>query len=79
MAKQRVYKPKRGDPLSRSEFNVYNLVRYGLSAREMGEKLFVSEKAVKFHLRNIYKKIGVKNRYQLLIHILYLPQGGREK
>lgn len=37
----------------------------GCSNAEIGEMLHISLSTVKAHLTNIYKKAGVKNRYEL--------------
>jgi DNA-binding CsgD family transcriptional regulator len=41
----------------------------GLSNREIGEKLFISESTVKKHTSNLYKKLGINNREQLKQYI----------
>lgn len=50
--------------LTQRESEILNLIQIGLSNREIGEKLFVSENTIKFHLKNIYIKLDVKNRIQ---------------
>jgi DNA-binding CsgD family transcriptional regulator len=40
-------------------------VASGLSNREVAEALFVTKKAVEFHLGNVYRKLGVTSRDQL--------------
>ena len=56
--------------LSSREAEVAELVTQGLSNREVANKLFVTEKTVKFHLTNIYKKMSVKSRAQLIVWCL---------
>jgi hypothetical protein len=46
---------------------VAELVSKGLSNKEVASQLFVTEKTVKFHLTNIYKKMSVKSRAQLIV------------
>jgi len=46
------------------------LVSKGLSNKEVANQLFVTEKTVKFHLTNIYKKMNVKSRAQLIVWCL---------
>ncbi len=48
--------------LSAREVGVLRLVARGLSNREIGLALFVSEATIKFHLKNIYAKLGVNDR-----------------
>ncbi len=53
--------------LSNREAEVAELVTKGLSNKEVASQLFVTEKTVKFHLTNIYKKMSVKSRAQLIV------------
>src|SRR5437016_13070956 len=53
--------------LSHREAEVAELVSKGLSNKEVANQLFVTEKTVKFHLTNIYKKMNVKSRSQLIV------------
>ena len=46
------------------ERGVLRLAARGLSNVEIGRELFVTEQTVKFHLANIYRKLGVRNRTQ---------------
>ena len=48
--------------LSSREVGVLRLVARGLSNREIGVALFVSEATIKFHLKNIYVKLGANDR-----------------
>lgn len=48
--------------LSERELTVLAALTRGLSNRQIGEELWVSEQTVKFHLRNVYRKIDVKKR-----------------
>lgn len=56
--------------LSNREAEVTELVSKGLSNKECANALFVTEKTVKFHLTNIYKKMNVKSRAQLIVWCL---------
>jgi len=56
--------------LSNREAEVAELVTQGLSNKEVANQLFVTEKTVKFHLTNIYKKMSVKSRAQLIVWCL---------
>jgi DNA-binding NarL/FixJ family response regulator len=48
--------------LSEREAVVLEAVARGLSNREIGRQLWISEQTVKFHLRNIYRKLGISSR-----------------
>jgi DNA-binding NarL/FixJ family response regulator len=49
--------------LTRREVEILKLVAEGRSNREAGQVLWVTDQTVKFHLANIYRKLGVRNRY----------------
>lgn len=48
--------------LTAREREVLALVAEGLSNQEVGRRLFVTEQTVKFHLGNVYRKLGASNR-----------------
>jgi len=48
--------------LTQREAQVIQLVAEGLSNGDVATRLFVSEQTVKFHLSNIYRKLGAHNR-----------------
>ena len=50
------------ESLSERESVVLEAVARGLSNREIGRELWISEQTVKFHLRNLYRKLGVSSR-----------------
>jgi DNA-binding CsgD family transcriptional regulator len=52
--------------LSRREAQVALCCAQGLTNAEIGTRLQVSEQTVKFHLRNIFVKFGVKRRAELV-------------
>jgi LuxR family maltose regulon positive regulatory protein len=60
------------DALSEREVEVLRLVAAGLSNRDIGQQLFISEKTVKTHLSNIMGKLGVVNRTQAVDQGRYL-------
>lgn len=68
--------------LSNREAEVAELVTKGLSNKEVANQLFVTEKTVKFHLTNIYKKMSVKSRAQLIVwclpHIGFVEKDERQ-
>ena len=51
--------------LTERERDIAELVRQGLSNKEIANKLAVQEATVRFHLRNIYQKTGLTERGQL--------------
>ena len=52
--------------LSKCEAEVVILVIQGLINKEVASKLCVAEKTVKFHLTNVYKKLNISRRSQLV-------------
>jgi len=46
-------------PLSERELEIGNLLAVGLSDNEVASKLSITPDTVKFHLKNIYKKMGI--------------------
>jgi len=56
--------------LSRREAQVALLCMRGLTNAEIGQRLLVSEQTVKFHLRHIFIKFGVRRRGELISMLL---------
>jgi DNA-binding NarL/FixJ family response regulator len=52
--------------LSEKEVAVLRELAHGHSNKEIASSLFVSEQTVKFHLRNIYRKLGIATRTEAL-------------
>ena len=53
--------------LTMRERQILQLVRCGLSNKEVGRHLSIEEDTVKKHLRNMYAKLGVHSRAQMLV------------
>jgi two-component system, NarL family, response regulator LiaR len=56
--------PGRDIGLTERESELLALLPSGVTNRELGGLLFVSENTVKTHLRSLYSKLGVRNRAQ---------------
>lgn len=54
------------DPLTERELEILGLISEGFSNREIAEKLFISLGTTKWHITNIFSKLGVKNRVQAI-------------
>jgi DNA-binding NarL/FixJ family response regulator len=50
--------------LSERELSMLRTLARGLSNKAIGNELWITEQTVKFHLTNIYRKLGVENRTQ---------------
>jgi DNA-binding CsgD family transcriptional regulator len=57
----------RGGPasLTASERRIAELAVGGHSNREIAQQLFVTQKTVEYHLRNVYRKLGINGRREL--------------
>lgn len=53
--------------LSKREYEVLVLIASGYNNKAIGEGLFISEKTVKNHITNIFKKLEVEDRVQAVI------------
>ena len=49
-------------PLTGRELEILQLVAAGATNSEVARKLWVTEQTIKFHLRNVYRKLDVANR-----------------
>lgn len=58
------------DRLTRREIEVLKLLAEGLFNKEIAYKLSISEKTVKNHVSNIFKKIGVFDRTQAAVYAI---------
>jgi DNA-binding CsgD family transcriptional regulator len=61
--------------LTPRELQVSMLVAEGASNREVATALFLTEKTVEFHLTNVYGKLGVRGRTELVRRVAGLPLG----
>jgi LuxR family maltose regulon positive regulatory protein len=53
--------------LTRREREVYELLRHGLSNRQIAEALFIEESTVKAHVHHVYDKLGVRSRKAIAV------------
>lgn len=58
--------PELGE-LSHRELEVFLLLMSDKTQKQIAEELFVSASAIHFHTKNIYKKLSISGRKQLLI------------
>ncbi len=58
------------NPLSEREFEILSLAISEKNNHEIAEETFISVNTVKYHLKNIYEKLGVTNRREALQAII---------
>ncbi|GAI08156.1 unnamed protein product, partial [marine sediment metagenome] len=58
---------KHPELLSERESDILKLVTLGMSNKEIGKKLFLSERTVKAHLTNIFNKLNVASRSEAIV------------
>ncbi len=56
------------DELTEREQEILKLLAQGLQNKEIGCKLYIAQHTVEQHIRNIYKKLGLKNRVAAAAH-----------
>lgn len=70
-------------PLTKREKEIVELVQNGLINRQIAEKLFISENTVKSALKQVFKKLGITSRKDIIIkttlknHPVKLPESGK--
>jgi two-component system nitrate/nitrite response regulator NarL len=50
---------------------IVQLVTQGFQNKEIGKELFISENTVKNHLHNIFDKIGVSDRLEMMLYAIH--------
>ena len=56
--------------LTNKEERIAQLILQGCSNKDIAKEMFISEKTVKTHIGHIFKKLGIKSRYQLVANYL---------
>ena len=75
-------RPKEAFGLSRREREVLALIAEGRTNREIGERLFISQKTVGVHVGNILSKLGASGRVEaamvaIRLELVPTPLAGR--
>lgn len=63
--------PRPADTLTRREKTIISYLIQGWRNREIADHLSISEQTVKNHLRAIYDKVGVSDRLELVLYVIY--------
>lgn len=58
--------PKEIDRLTTREIEIVSMLQHGASYKTVAERLFISIDTVKFHIRNIYGKLQINSRTELI-------------
>ena len=59
--------------LTPTEKRLMEFLLYGLSNKEIGEKMFISVSTVKKHMESIFYKLNVHNRLQAIVKFYINP------
>lgn len=63
------------EDMSESEIEVLQLLAQGMSNKGIAQKTYRSENTVKYHLKNIYQKLGVRSRSEAVARIREIGVG----
>jgi DNA-binding NarL/FixJ family response regulator len=70
LLKHRDISMSRRPALTGREIEVLQLIAEGMTSKEVGEQLFISENTVKNHVRNILDKLGLRSRSEAVMYAL---------
>lgn len=65
-----IYPPFELDILSNREMEILPLVCQGFKNKEIAQKLFISERTVENHRKNLYAKTNTKNAFGLIVYAI---------
>lgn len=74
MSRRERGRPPYNDILTPAEWRVLHATQHGMSKRVIAARLHVSQDAIKYHLRNIKRKLGVNTKNDLL-KVFHVPKG----
>jgi len=58
------------NPLTAREVEVLSLIAKGYTNKDIANELFISEKTVKNHITNIFRKLEVRHRTEAVVHAM---------
>ncbi|HWP91190.1 MAG TPA: response regulator transcription factor [Thermodesulfobacteriota bacterium] len=59
--------------LTNRETEIVDLIKIGFSNKRIGRRLSITERTVKSNLTNIFKKLNIQSRYQLMVCAAHFP------
>lgn len=62
------------DTLTKKEKEILNFYMQGKSSKNILQDANITENTLKYHNRNIYSKLGVNSRKQLLMYVALMKQ-----
>lgn len=65
--------------LTKREREIFDMYLEGKNAKEIHETVGINENTIKFHNKNIYSKLGVSSRKQLLQYAMFMKQQEQAK
>jgi len=74
MDMNRVFTGLQNKGITNHEYRVIKLIEEGKSNKDIGIHLFIAEPTVKKHITNIFKKLNIKNRYELISLMKQQPE-----
>jgi DNA-binding CsgD family transcriptional regulator/tetratricopeptide (TPR) repeat protein len=72
--RRRSYEGRSSLRLTDRQRDVAVLAARGLTNREIADRLYISEKAVEYHLSHVFGKLGIRSRRELREHPAVIPQ-----
>jgi DNA-binding NarL/FixJ family response regulator len=66
-SQQQAPAPERPIPLSDTQLEIVRLISDGLSNREIGARVHLSENTIKSHVQEVFRKLGVDNRVEAAV------------
>jgi DNA-binding NarL/FixJ family response regulator len=70
MAEWAQHPPRVSGDLTAREVEILELLRRGMTNPQIAAELSIAESTVRFHLRNVYAKLGVKRRGEAIVYAI---------
>jgi DNA-binding NarL/FixJ family response regulator len=55
---------------TKRELEIIQMVSEGLKGKDISEKLYISEKTVETHKKNIMRKLSVNNMVEVIVYVM---------